>query len=328
MSRSLRSTVATLVAATLIPAAVAVAPAAAAPVAAPSAAGVGSHVQAATKASKRVAKYARRGNDRAAARFIVEARREAVAGAREARLLAARAGTSDRAADQAVWGLAVAAASYGNATQGFAGLLGTTSGPLQRKLVSAIPGSVAGRTQMLGMLSTLIAQLDGAQRDRAAQALAAVQAGAPGQVAGLAEATTLAGLPLALQGILDTALAAATAALDDGLAQITALLPTLPEAAQIQVAQALGIVRSALAGIAPLLAQTTSLVATTLDRVFALVSGLIPQATAVTGVVPGAGSPGAAPTAGGLLGGLSGLIPGLGGLGGLIPGLGGLFGGR
>lgn len=329
MSRSLRSTVATLVAATLIPAAAAAAPAVAAPAKAPSAAGVGQHVQAATKASKRVAKYVRRGNDRAAARFLVQARREAVAGARVARLLAGRAGASDGAADQAVAGLAVAAASYGNATQSFAGLLDTTSGPLQTKLVGAIPGSVAGRAQLLGVLSTLIAQLDGDQRDRAVQALALLQAGAPGQVAGLAEATTLAGLPAGLQGILDAALAAATAALDDGLAQITALLPTLPAGSQAQVAQALGLVSSTLAAIAPLLAQTTQLVTTTLNSVLSLVTGLLPRVTAITGAVPGAG--GATPAAGGPLAGLQGLIPDLsgllGGLGGLIPGLSGLLGG-
>lgn len=332
MSRSLRSTVATLVAATLIPAAVAVTPAAAAPAAAPSMAGVAEHVQAATKAAKRVTKYARRGNDRAAARFLVQARRQAVTGAREARALAGRAGASDGAADQAVLGLAAAAATYGNATQSFAGLLDTTSGPLQTALAKAIPGSVAGRTQLLGMLSGLMTQLDGPQRDRAALGLAAVQAGAPAQVAGLAQATTLAALPASLQAILDTALAAATAALDDGLAQVTALLPTLPPGAQAQVAQALGLVSSTLAAITPLLAQTTQLVTSTLNSVLGLVSGLIPQVTAITGVVPGAGAPGATPAAGTPLAGLQGLIPDLGGLlgglGGLIPGLGGLLGGR
>ncbi|MDQ3630778.1 MAG: hypothetical protein M3417_05790 [Actinomycetota bacterium] len=332
MSRTSRSTVVALVAATLIPAAVTAAPAAAAPASAPSAAGVAGHVLSATKASKRVAKYARRGNDRAAARYLVQARREAVTGAREARKLAARASTSPAAAQQAVAGLTAAAATYGNATQDFSTLVGTTSGPLQAALVNAIPGSVAGRTQLLGLLSTLIPQLSGDARDQAVKSMAALQVGAPGQVADLAQAATLAALPASLQGILDAALAAATAALDDGLAQVTALLPTLPEGEQIQVAQALGLVSATLKSIAPLLAQTTGLVSKTLDSVFALVSGLIPQVTAITGVVPGAGTPGTAPAAGTPLGGLGGLIPGLGGLlgglGGLIPGLGGLLGGR
>ena len=318
MSRTPRSTVAALVAVALIPAAATAAPAAAAPAQAPTAAGVAGHLQAATKASKRVAKFARRGNERAAMRFLVQARREAVAGAREARTLAARAQTSPAAAGQAAWGLTAAAAAFGSATQDFSNLVPTSSGPLQAALAAAIPGSVAGRTQALASLSALIAQLQGPLREQAVLGLTAVQVAAPGQVADLAEASALAGLPVNLQGILDAALAAATAALDDGLAQVTALLPTLPEAARVQVAQALGLVRSALTSIAPLLAQTTSLVAGTLDGVFALVSGLLPRVTAITGAVPAVGAPGAP------LDGLGGLIPNVGGL---IPDLGGLLGG-
>ena len=119
MSRSLRCTAVSLMAAVLIPAAVAAAPAVAAPAPAPSAAGVADHVRSATKASKRVTKYVRRGNDRAALRFLKEARREAVSGAREARSLAARAGTSPTAAGQAIFGLTAAAATYGAATKDF-----------------------------------------------------------------------------------------------------------------------------------------------------------------------------------------------------------------
>lgn len=259
---------------------------------------------------QRVTKYVRRGNDRAALRFLKEARREAVGGAREARSLAARAGTSPTAAGQAIFGLTAAAATYGAATQDFSSLVGTTSGPMQAALAGAIPGSVAGRAQLLAALSALIAQLDGTARDQAVQALAAIQTGAPGQVAGLAQATTLAGLPASVQGILDAALAVATAALDDGLAQVTALLPTLPPGAQAQVARALGLVSSTLASIAPLLTQTTNLVSSMLNQVFALINGLLPQVTAITGTAPAARAPGA------------------GGLGGLIPDLSGLLGAR
>jgi hypothetical protein len=317
-------------AAVLIPAAVAAAPAVAAPTPPPSAAGVADHVRSATKASKRVTKYVRRGNDRAALRFLKQARREAVSGAREARSLAARAGTSPTAAGQAIFGLTAAAATYGAATKDFSSLVGTTSGPMQAALAGAIPGSVAGRTQLLAALSALITQLDGVARDQAVQALAAVQTGSPGQVAGLAQATTLAGLPASIQQILDAALAVATAALDDGLAQVTALLPTLPAGAQAQVAQALGLVSTTLASIAPLLTQTTALVSSTLNQVFALIGGLLPQVTAITATTtPATGAPAAGGGLGGLIPDVGGLLGGLlGSLGGLIPNLGGLPGGR
>jgi hypothetical protein len=191
-----------------------------------------------------------------------------------------------------------------------------------------LPGVVACRDSLLATLTALLPKLDADSRLLGIQGLAALQTLAPGQVGGLAEVAAPGDLPTLVQGLVDQALAAALAAVDTGLAQITAMLPGLPADAQAQVTQALGLVQGTLASITPILQQTTALVSSTLQQVLGLVGGLLPAPAATA---PGTAGTTAGATAatglsggllGGLLGGLTGLLPGLGGAGGL----GGLLG--
>lgn len=262
--------------------------------------------------------------DRADARAAVKAaRRDATFAARKARTLAANAGTSDAAAQQAVWSLAGAAGQYGQAMSEFAALIPGASADLQSVLANAIPGSVAGRQQLIDLLSALTARLGGDAQALAAKALAALQQQAPAQTAELADAADYPALPAGIGALLDHALATATAMLDDGLGVLKSVLGDLPAEDQAPVTSAL----STITTLIPQVVQTvTAVIPSVLDLVTGVlntVTGLVTPSAAGTGAAvpatPATGTGTATSGLGGLLGGLTKLVPGFGGLlGGLL----------
>lgn len=271
---------------------------------------VGAHVKKAQGAQARVATLVRRNDVRGAKRVLKAARREAVVAARQARALAVTAPTSDQAAQDAVWSLTTAAGNYASAIEQFSALLPQVSGSLQTMLANAIPGSVAGREQLVQALNDLITKLSGTAQSLAAQAVAALQADSPEQVQALAE-TVATDLPATIESIITSALSAATQAMQTGLQTLTAIVPSLPEEAQGPITSALGSLSSLAESVLPQVSQITSAVSGIVSQVLSFVRGLMPQ-------LPGtsATTTESAPQTGisGLLSGLTGLFPSFGNL--------------
>lgn len=322
MNRCTRLVVAALSAAAV---AVPTATAQAAPKASP--ASVKTHVKKAQGAQARLATLVRRGDLAGAKRVLKVARREATTASRQARVLAARANRSEAAAESAVGSLMAAAGNYGTAIEQFAALLPKASEAFQQFLANAIPGTIAGRDQLVQTLTDLVGKLSGEAQALAAQALALLQAETPEQVAALAE-TSLTELPSSIEEIINSALAAASAALQTGLGELTEIIPSLPPLVQGPLTHALETIKSLISGLMPALQQTTTGVTNIVEQVLDMVKSLIGGLFGGNGpsdpgtVVPG----GSTSTGGGFLSGLldsiTGMLPGFGSLlGGLFDGL-------
>lgn len=309
MSRTTRAFAALAAAVALVPAG---ATAAEAKAPKPKAKTVATHLVRAQAALDDVKSAVRSGDAAEAKAAVKAARRDATYAARKARTLAAGGAITP----QAIASLAGAAGQYGQAMATFADLIPAATADLQAVLANAIPGSVAGRQQLLDLLTSLTTRLTGDAQALAAKALAALQQQAPTQTAELADAAQVATLPAGISALLDHALATATAMLDDGLAVLNGVLGELPAAVQAPIQAVLTSVTS----VIPTVLDTVS---TIVPSVLGLVDGILQT---VTGLVPSAGAPstpatGTTPSTApsGLLGGLTNLIPGFGKLfGGLL----------
>lgn len=298
---------------------------------------VGSHLKSAQADARKVTRLTHRGDAAGARKALRSARHEAVAAARGARQLAAGAQDSPAAAQTAIWSLAAAAGTYGDAMQRFSGLIpdaGSTG--LQQSLAGALPGTVAGHEQLVAELTTLVDELTGDAKALAAQVLAAIQAAAPQQVQQLAEVAGTQDLPTQISTLIQQALSTATLALQTGLSSLTAALPQLPSGTESQITTALGSITTAMQQLMPLLSQVidiaTGAATTAMQQASGalqnLLGGLLGQFLG-GGDSAGSGTT-TAPATGGLTGGLSGLLGGLFKLpqlpSGILGGLSGLLG--
>ncbi len=290
----------------------------------PKAATVGAHVKKAQGAQARVATLVKRGDVTGAKRVLKTARREATTAARQAQQLADNAGTSQKAGENAIWSLTTAAGNLGAAIQQFSDLLPQASADFQAFLANAIPGSIAGREELLASLTDLVQELTGQAQAMAAKALAALQSQSPEQVSALAE-TAATDLPSSIADIINKAMAAASSALSTGLSELGDVIPNLPASVQPLLTSALGMVQSTIEGILPMVQQITSSVGDIVEQVLSMVTGILGghHGNGDSGDYPGAGSgtgsTGAA--GGGLLGNL------LSGITGMLPKFGGMLGG-
>ncbi|HEX6390332.1 MAG TPA: hypothetical protein VFZ89_12810 [Solirubrobacteraceae bacterium] len=295
----------------------------AAPKASP--ASVKAHVKKAQGAQARLATMVRRGDVAGAKRVLKVARREASTASRQARTLATRAQRSDAAAEAAVGSLSVSAANIAAAIEQFAALIPKATTAIQEMIANAIPGSIAGHDQLVQTLTDLVGKLGGEVQGLAAQALALLQADSPDQVSALAE-TALTDLPAHISELIDAALAAASAALETGLGELAKVIPNLPEALQGPLTMALDSVKSLLSGLMPTLQQTTAAVTNIVSEVIAMVKSLV-------GGLLGSNGDGSETTVdadsgkglfGGLLDGITSMLPTFGGMFGKL--LGGITG--
>lgn len=299
---------------------------------------VGRQLQLAQLDARRVTRAVQRDQAKQAVVALKRSRRRANAAARGARSLAAHAGDSQQAGATAVWTLAATAGTYGDAMQRFAGLVpDASSSMVQQSLASALPGTIAGREQIIALITQLVSQLTGQAQNIAAQALAALQAVAPGQAQQVAQVAMIGDLPASIASIIQQALATATSALNMGLSTLVSVAPQLPSGTQTQIGGALQTVTSAIQGLLPLLQQVigvaTGAATGAVSQATGLVQGLLGSLLGggILGASTGTGS-GTTPVtggAGGLLGG--GLIGGLIKLplnlvSGLLGGLTGLLG--
>jgi hypothetical protein len=296
---------------------------------------VGSHLKHAQADAKKVTRLTRRGDAAGARKALKSARHEAVAAARGARLLAAGAQDNLPAAQTAIWSLAAAAGTYGDAMQRFSGLIPAAgSTQLQQSLAGALPGTVAGHEQLIAELTTLVDELSGQAQALAAQVLAALQAAAPQQVQQLAEVAGTEDLPTQISTLIQQALSTATMALKTGLASLTAALPELPAGTESQITTALGGITAAMQQLMPLLQQVigiaTGAATTGIQQAHSMLQGLLGGLLGTfLGDAPTGGTP---PATGDSTGGLGGLLGGLFKLptslpSGILGGLSGLLGG-
>jgi hypothetical protein len=298
---------------------------------------IGVHLERAQTAAKRVTRLTRGGDRAGATKALKQARREATAAARGARALAQDAGDSLPAAKTAIWSLTAAAGTYGAAMERFAGLIPATQGTaLQSSLAGALPGTIAGREQLIAELTALVGELTGQARTIAAQALAALQAAAPAQVQQVAQVAGLQTLPTMISTLIQQALSTATMALQTGLSTLTAVAPELSAGTQTQITGALQAITGTMQQLLPLLQQVMGIATTSaaagVQQATGIVQGLLGGLLGGwlggggTGGLPGlgGGTPLAGPS-GGLLGGLISLPMGL--PTGILGGLTGLLGG-
>jgi hypothetical protein len=285
---------------------------------------VGAHLQEAQRAARQVTRLTRRGDSAGAGKALRTARREATTAARGARALARTAADDPAAATTAVWSLAATAGTYGAAMQRFSSLIPTADDPaLQSLLAGALPGTIAGRGQLITELTTLVGELTGQAQTIAAQVLAALQAAAPGQVQEVAQAAAAPDLPGTIAALVQQALAAATTTLQTGLPTLAAVVPALPSGAQAQITQVLGLLTTTMQELMPLLQQVLGVATTAATGGMKQATGLVQGLLGPQGLV---GS-----LLGGLLGGGTGTVtPASGGGGTATPaaGLGPFAGAR
>jgi hypothetical protein len=273
--------------------------------------------------------------------YFVQLKHNSVAAANAAAALYRKA-HGPAARRQAADALALVAGQQAAEAQGLTSILGAVPAGLQAQIAQAISASSEGRAVTLGLLNKLLAGLPSGQQSQIASLVALNSiAGAqvPAQLAGMLGSG---GVGCLASGAVDQALAAATRALQLGLASVGPALALAPASIQAQV-------NAILAGIPGLLTQITQtvqqinpcsagssgvsisptslisgitkLVGETTGMVTGLLGGFLP--TGAIGTIPPIPAIPAVPgQISGLLSSVSHLLPfGLGSLLGLIPGL-------
>lgn len=301
---------------------------------------VGQHIAKSQSAAKKVSRLVRKGDVTGAKKALRSARHEAVVASRGARSLAADAGDSPQAAQDAIFSLTAAAGALGESLTQFSNLIpGADSPKLQALLAQVLPGTAAGHAALVEQLTALVNELSGSAQTLAAQALAALQAAAPEQVQQVAEVAGTEDLPTQISAIIQKALSTATAALNTGISELSGLLPVLPAGPEAQITTALGSITSAIQALMPTLSELTTSVVTLATKSVQQATGMIGQLLNgvlggfTGGDVPAAGGEsgtGTSSSSGGLLSSLISIPMNLpkgimGGLSSLLGG--GLFGG-
>ena len=297
---------------------------------------VAKHTQKAVKATTTLEKLVAQGKDARALKSLKSARRESAKASRAARRMAARARTT-RQATSAIGALAAAGALQASAASDHAELIGEADRRVQTALARSLPSTIASRDAIIASLQRLLERFDSAEvQALAAEVLAALTVQVPATVESLATLDQEK-LPGNVADLVTTAMNSALGILDLVTAQLSALVPTLPTAAQGPVGNALTTVTTMLGSLQPVLEGISTTVASTVNSVMTMVTDLIGNLPFVSGFLPGAGTDTGAgsgesgSSTGGLLGGM---LPNLGELpvvGGLLQSiLGGLplFGAR
>jgi hypothetical protein len=282
----------------------------------PSTANVQVHVDKATKAVKRMNRYARLGNSKAVAKQLKIARTQSAAASKMARQMAgtAAAGTPSIAAAQA---LTLAGTQYDMLVESITAIVDQITGQVQALVANAIVPTLAGKQKIIEILTQLVDQVPAQVQPVIASIIAALSVGDANEVANLDEALDTGSLPSSISGIVTNGLNMATGLMTQAFGIVESILPMLPTAVQAPLAQILNMV--------------TSTVGTIVPSILTTVTGLIDT---IIGSLPFVG--GTSASNGGLFG-LGGMLDGIvgggseslpGNFAGMLDGLlGGLFGG-
>jgi hypothetical protein len=262
---------------------------------------------------KRLKRAVRLGQSTVAKRQLKLARTQTANASRVARRLANSASTGD-AASTAAQALTMAGTQYDSLLETLTGLV--DDGPAQGLIAGAIQPTIAGKTQILQVLTSLMNSLPASAQPQVAAIIAALGAGDATEVVNLDNALDVGTLPDTITDLVTQCVQMATQAIQSALDMVQSILPMLPVGAQ--------------APIGTILSQVTGIIGTLVPSVLSTVTGLIDT---IIGALPIVGS-GSGPLGGllsGILGssaGATGAIPGAGNIGSTITGLlGGLLGG-
>ncbi len=273
-------------------------------------------VDKATKATKRMKRYARLGNANAVARQLKIARSQSAAASRTARSMASAADTSSESV-VAAQALTLAGTQYDQLAEAITAIVDQINGQVQMLVANAIAPSLAGKQKIIEVLTGLLNTVPAEAKPVIASIIAALSVSDANEVLNLDQALDSGTLPTGVAGIVSQAMSMATGIIDMAFGVVKSIVPLLPAAVQAPLMQVLNMV--------------TSTVGTIIPTVLNTVTGLIGS---ILGSLPFVG--GTSASAGGLdLGGLLGGILGTGGstslpgnVGGMLDSLlGGLFGG-
>jgi hypothetical protein len=231
------------------------------------------------------------------------------------------------AAASAAQALTIAGTQYDSLLETLTALV--DDGPAQGSIVGSIPATIAGKTQIIDVLTSLLPDVPASVQPILASIIAELGAGDATEVVNLDNALSAGTLPATITGLVSQCLAMATQAIQTAMVAMQSFLPLLPTDAQ--------------APLGGILSQATS-VGTLLPSVLSTVTGLIDTVLGSLPVVGGTGG-GLTGLFGGLLGGISGGgsasvpggvgttignllsgLPGGGSVGGSVPAVGGIVG--
>lgn len=250
---------------------------------------VKAEVATAQTAVKRLKRAVRLGQSTTAKRQLKIARSHSATASRTARRMAVRASTPDAAAG-AAQALTIAGTQYDSLLETLTALV--DDGPAQGSIVGSIPATIAGKTQIVEILTSLLPDVPARVQPILASIIAELGAGDATDVLNLDHALSAGTLPAGITGLVSQCLAMATQAIQTAMVAMQSFLPMLPSEAQ--------------APLGGLLSQVTS-VGTLLPSALSTVTGLIDT---VLGSLPVAGG-----SAGGLTGIFGGLLGGISGVG-------------
>jgi hypothetical protein len=284
----------------------------------PSVATVKTQVATAQTAVKRLKRAVRLDQSTIAKRQLKIARSQSATASRSARGMATRASTPAAAAG-AAQALTIAGTQYDSLLETLTALV--DDGTAQAPIVSSIPATIAGKAQIIEVLTSLLDDVPASVQPILASIIAELGAGDATEVVNLDNALSVGSLPATITGLVSQCLALATQAIQTTMVAIQGFLPMLPSGTQ--------------APLGGILSQATS-VGTLLPSLLSTVTGLIDTVLGSLPVLGGGSGGGLGGIFGGLLGGMTGggaaSVPGGIGntisslLGGLLGGLGGVGG--
>jgi hypothetical protein len=281
------------------------------------------HVKKAEKAVKRLTRAVKLGKGTVVKRELKTARSQTAAAARVARSMANTA-SSDSQEIAATQSLALAGTQYDTLIESITALVDEITGQAQALIAQAISPSIAGKQNIIDMLTGMLTKVPAEIQPVLASIITALSVGDATEVTNLNQAVTSGTLPDNISSIVTSCLAMATDAIDAAFSMIQGFLPMLPAGVQGPIGSILDMVSSTVGTIVPS-------VLTTVTGLIDSVLGSLPfvGGTSATGGIAGLGDLGG--LLGGILGGGTSAAGGLGGIGNIgntiTDLLGGIFGG-
>jgi hypothetical protein len=275
------------------------------------------HVTKAERAVKRLRHAVKLGKGSVVKRELKTARSQTAAAARVARSMANNA-SSDSQEIAATQSLALAGTQYDTLIESITALVDEITGQAQALIAQAISPSIAGKQNIIAMLTGMLTKVPAEIQPVLASIITALSVGDSTEVTNLDQAAHSGALPFDISSIVNSCLAMATDAINSAFSMIQGFLPMLPAGVQ--------------GPIGSILDMVTSTVGTIVPSVLSTITGLIDSVLGSLPFVGGTSATGGIAGLGGLLGGILGTgtssMGGLGGIGSMITNLlGGLFGG-
>jgi hypothetical protein len=248
------------------------------------------HVTKAQKAVKRLKRAVRAGKGSVVKRELKTARSQTAAAARVARSMA-YAATTDPQEIAATRALTLAGTQYDELIEQITALVDEITGQAQALIAQAISPSIAGKQQVIDLLTEMVGKVPAEVQPVLASVIAALSVGDATEIVNLDNAVDGGTLPVNVSAIVTQALNLATSSIESAFGVVQSLLPMLPPAAQ--------------APLGTILDMVTSTVGTIVPGALTTVTGLIDS---VLGSLPFVGGTSATGSfgLGGLLGGLVG----------------------